>query len=105
MKIGDYFPTKFVLTVQNGESKEACESKNFNYILQRKNEIKHQYRPDEVEFFIKQSEVRKCRKPVGREFTNLPDWEIKHWGVNPNGEYYCAGEGCTPVKKLKERIY
>ncbi len=100
MKIGDTFPKRWVLIAKNGRSKQVSKSRDFNYILSRKDELKQQYRPDEVEFVIKRSEVRKCRKPV-EFFSNLPEWDIEHWGVNSDGTYYVADKDLSRIKKLK----
>ena len=99
MKEGEFFPNRYVLIAKNGESKQVSKSRSFEYILQRKDELKQKYSPDEVEFIIKKSEVKKCRKP-NTFFTNLPEWEIFHWGINSSGDYYCADKDLNKIKKL-----
>jgi len=102
LKIGAFFPPLFKLIAVNGKSKQIAKSRNFDYILQRKDELKGQYSPDEVEFIISKSEIQKCRKPEYREFKNLPEWDVSHWGINASKQYYAANKDLSKIVLLVE---
>ena len=104
MKIGELFPTRWVLICRNGTDDQIAKSRDLSYILKRKDELKENYSSDSIEFIIKTSEVMKCRKP-NRDFENLPDWEIVHWGVNSSGTFYCSDSELSKIRKLKEKSY
>ena len=93
------FPTLYTLIAKNGESKQVSKSRDFSYIISRKDELKKKYKPSEVEFIIKKSEVKFCRKPY-EVFTNEPEW-LEYYGVNASGEYYAANKELDNIRKLK----
>ena len=100
MKVGDFFPNRYTLIAKNGDRKEVSKSRSLEYILSKKDEYKQKYAPGDVEFIIKRSEVKKCRKPL-EYFSNLPEWDIEHWGINSSGEYYVADKELNKIKRLR----
>ena len=83
---------------------KTVKTKNLKYVYTQIEEAKQTYSPEAVEFMIVASEVLKINKPRFKLFKNIPEWDISHWGVNSQNEYYAANEDYSKVVRLYETL-